>query len=453
MNGDTESGPHRRDHLESVLTAGLEASDPGAAVGRFLSIEGDRVNVSTAEGGRDSFEVGRVFVLAAGKAAGPMAEAAIGMLGGLVMGGLIVTKDGHEVPDEAREAGLEVLYASHPEPDERGLEAASRASEMAGSLGEGDLLLCLISGGASALLADPDPSVGLEDLGSLTGTLLRSGTSINEINTVRKHVSTLKGGGLARLAAPAGVASLLLSDVVGDAPSSIASGPTVPDPTTLEDARAVLGRYGIEPPRSIARLLDTGQETPKEGDEVFERVTNVVCGGGRLSVEAASEKAGELGYTPLTLSTSMTGDARGIATAYAAMIRESLQSGSPAAPPCALVSGGEATVVVRELPPGQETGEGGPNQEFVLALACELEGVAGWTMLAADTDGNDGSTNVAGGLVDGETAGRAREAGVDPVEALSRNDSYRALEAAGALLVTGPTGTNVNDLRVALVTG
>lgn len=448
MNGDTESGPHRRDHLESVLTAGLEASDPGAAVGRFLSIEGDRVNVSTAEGGRDSFEVGRVFVLAAGKAAGPMAEAAIGMLGGLVMGGLIVTKDGHEVPDEAREAGLEVLYASHPEPDERGLEAASRASEMAGSLEEGDLLLCLISGGASALLADPDPSVGLEDLGSLTGTLLRSGTSINEINTVRKHVSTLKGGGLARLAAPASVVSLLLSDVVGDAPSAIASGPTVPDPTTLDDARAVLGGYGIEPAQSIARLLDTAGETPKEGDEAFGKVTNVVCGGGRLSVEAAVERAGELGYTPVLLSTSMTGDARCIAASYAAVIRETLQSGNPAAPPCALVSGGEATVVVR----GAEPGEGGPNQEFALALSGELEGWAGWTALAADTDGNDGPTQAAGGIVDGETARLAREAGTDPVEMLSRNDSYRALEAAGALLNTGPTGTNVNDLRVALVT-
>lgn len=442
---DTDSGNEPRLHLESILSSGLEASDPAAAVARFLSVEQGGV---VAHGG-ETFEPERVLVLAAGKAAGPMAGAAVELLGDLVSGGLVVTKDGHEVPDVVRETGLEVHLASHPEPDGRGEEAARRAAGMAEGLGEGDLLLCLISGGASALLADPDPSVGLADLGSLTGSLLRSGASINEINAVRKHVSSLKGGGLARLAAPAGVISLLLSDVVGDDPSAIASGPTVPDPTTLDDARAVLDAHGIQPPASVASLLDSAPETPKEGDEIFEKVTNLICGGGRSSVEAASESARGLGYEPLLVSTSMNGDARGIAAAYAAMIRESLQSGSPAAPPCALVSGGEATVVVR----GEEPGQGGPNQEFVLALACELEGVEGWDAFAVDTDGNDGSTEAAGGLVDGETARRSREAGVDPAKALSRNDSRRALEAAGALLVTGPTGTNVNDLRVALVEG
>ena len=447
MDRDHDSEPKR--HLRSILSAGLGASDPAAAVGCFLSVENGGITVRTPEDGRESFEVGRISVLAAGKAAGTMAGAATDILGGLLSGGLVVTKDGHEVPGGARETGLEALFASHPEPDGRGVEAARRAAEMAESLGEGDLLLCLISGGASALLADPAPSVGLEDLGSLTGALLRSGASINEINTVRKHVSTLKGGGLARLAAPARVVSLLLSDVVGDDPSAIASGPTVPDPTTLADARAVLESYGIEPPGSVASLLASAPETPKEGDEVFEKVTNVICGGGRPSVEAAAREAAELGYAPLLISTSMSGDARCIASAYAAMIRESLQSGNPAAPPCALVSGGEATVVVR----GEEPGEGGPNQEFALALACELEGLEGWAALAADTDGNDGPTEAAGGLVDGDAARLAREAGVDPVDALSRSDSRRALEAAGALLTTGPTGTNVNDLRVALVRG
>lgn len=450
MSGD--SGSEMRRHLESILSAGLEASDPAAAIGRFLSVEGETLAVRTRDGERKSFGVGgagRVFVLAAGKAAGAMAGATAEILGGLVSGGVVVTKDGHEVPEAARKAGLEVCLAAHPEPDERGVEAARRVAELADSLDEEDLLLCLMSGGASALLADPDPSVELDGLGSLTGALLRSGASIGEINTVRKHVSTLKGGGLARLAAPASVVSLLLSDVVGDEPSAIASGLTVPDPTTLEDARAVLYRYGIEPPPSAASLLDSAPETPKEGDEIFERVTNIVCGGGRPSVEAAARKAGELGYEPLLISTSMTGDARGIAAAYAAMIRECLQSGNPVTPPCALVSGGEATVVVRHEDPG----EGGPNQEFVLSLACELEGLAGWAALAADTDGNDGPTDAAGGLVDGDTARLAREASVDPGTALSCNDARRALEAAGALLETGPTGTNVNDLRVALVTG
>jgi hydroxypyruvate reductase len=447
---ERDNGNTLRRHLDDIFSAGLEASDPAAAVGRYLSVEGGRVGLRTNEGGVDGvFEPERVFVLAAGKAAGPMAGAAAELLGGLLSGGLVLTKDEHAVPDSAREAGLEVRFASHPEPDGRGEEAASRAAEMADDLGENDLLLCLISGGASALLADPDPSVGLGDLGSLTGILLRSGASINEINTVRKHVSTLKGGGLARLAVPAGVISLLLSDVVGDDPSAIASGPTVPDPTTLDDARAILDSYGIEPPASVAGLLRSAPETAKAGDAAFEKVTNVVCGGGRSSVEAAANMAAELGYEPLIVSTSMNGDARSLAATHAAMIRESLQSGNPAAPPCALVSGGEATVVIRS----EEPGEGGPNQELALALALELDGVDGWAALAADTDGNDGSTEAAGGVVDGHTARHAREAGRDPAEALSRNDTRRALEAAGALLTTGPTGTNVNDLRVALVSG
>lgn len=430
-----------KDHLNRILSAGLSAADPDAAVRRFLSVQSGEIRA-----GDRSLPARRVFVLAAGKAAGPMASAAVETLGPS-SGGLVVTKDGNDVPEEVREAGLEALFASHPEPDERGVEAARRVSELAESLGEGDLLLCLISGGASALLADPDPSVVLKDLGALTGDLLRSGASISEINAVRKHVSTLKGGGLARLAAPANVVSLLLSDVVGDDPSAIASGPTAPDPTTLEQARAVLRRYDLEPPDSVSALLDSAKETPKAEDPVFERVTNLICGGVRPSVEAAVREAESLGYAPLLLSTSMTGDAQGIASAYAAMVRESRESSNPAVPPCALVSGGEATVVVR----GE--GSGGPNQEFVLALALELEGAPGWAALAADTDGNDGPTDAAGGLVDGDTARLARETGVEPAEALARSDAGSALSAADALLVTGPTGTNVNDLRVALVSG
>jgi hydroxypyruvate reductase len=281
----------------------------------------------------------------------------------------------------------------------------------------------------------------------LTGILLRSGADIGEINTVRKHVSVLKGGGLARLAHPAKVLALLLSDVVGDAPSSIASGPAAPDTTTLDETRAVLERYGIDPPESIGEHLEEAEETPKPGDPVFEGVANVVCGGGRHAVEAAAEKARELGYEPLVLSTTMTGDARAIGEVCASVVREALESGNPAPPPCAIVSGGEATVVVRG------DGTGGPNQEFALTLAVELDGVEGWSALAADTDGNDGPTDAAGGLVDGGTAAKIRAAGTDPSRALQDNDARTALEAGGALLVTGPTGTNVNDLRVVLVSG
>ena len=425
-----------QDHLREILAAGLAAADPAAAVRRSLDLEGSLVSLD----GR-AFEARSVSVVAAGKAAGPMARAAVEVLGDNVSGGIVVTKDDHDPGPEV----LETVFTSHPEPDERGVEAARKTRELAESLGEGDLLLALVSGGASALLADPEPPIELADLKGLTGDLLRSGADIGEINTVRKHVSVLKGGGLVRLASPAPTAALLLSDVVGDEPSSIASGLTAPDPTTLDEARSVLERYGIEPPESIAEHLDGAEENPGPDDPVFKNVVNLICGGGRHAAEAAAEKARELGYAPLLLTTTLTGDALGAASMYAAIVREVLASGNPIAPPCAVVSGGEATVVVRG------SGKGGPNEEFSLALAVELDGVEGWAAFSVDTDGNDGSTDAAGGLVGGATARAIRDAGKDPAEALSNNDSYAALEAGGGLLVTGPTGTNVNDLRVALI--
>jgi glycerate 2-kinase len=427
-----------KEDLREIHSASLAAADPEEAVRRYVRIEGNAVVA-----GDKRFEAERVFVLAAGKAAGAMAQAAEELFGERIAGGLIVTKYGHEASSEK----LEIIFAAHPEPDEKGVEAARRAEELARSLGEGDLLLALISGGASALLADPAPPIELADLKKLTGALLRSGANINEINAVRKHVSVLKGGGLARLAAPAPTLALLLSDVVGDDPSAIASGLTAPDPTTLDDARRVLERYGIEPPESVAEYLKNAPETPKPGDPVFERVANVVCGSGRHAAEAAVAKARELGYEPVLLSTTITGDARGIASVYAAVVREVLESGNPLPPPCAVVSGGEATVTVRG------DGKGGPNQEFALTLAVELDGIGGWAALAADTDGNDGPTDAAGGLVDGATAEAIRSGGTDPEEELANNDAYAALEIGRALLITGPTGTNVNDLRVALVSG
>ena len=425
-----------QDDLRRILAAGLAAADPADAVRRSLGVEGRSISA----GGR-SFEAENVTFVAVGKAAGPMARAAAELLGEKVSGGIVVTKDDHEPGP----GGLRTNFASHPEPDGRGVEAAREVQGLAESLGEGDLLLALVSGGASALLADPEPPIEIADLQELTGDLLKSGADIGEINTVRKHVSTLKGGGLVRLASPAPTVALLLSDVVGDEPSSIASGLTVPDPTTLDDAHSVLRRYGIEPPGSIAAHLREAGENPGPEDPVFENAVSVVCGGGRQAAEAAVCEAKELGYAPLLLTTTLTGDALGAASMYAAIVREALASGNPAAPPCAVVSGGEATVVVRGH------GTGGPNQEFCLALAVELDGVEGWAAFSADTDGNDGSTEAAGGVVDGTTAGKMREGGVDPAEALSGNDSYPALEAGGALLVTGPTGTNVNDLRVALI--
>src|SRR3712207_2233561 len=280
MSG-TYTMPPMEEDLRAILAASLAAADPAEAVRRSVRLEGGAVVAGDAR-----FEAERVFVLAAGKAAGAMARAAEEFLVERLEGGLIVPKHGNETSSER----LEVIFAAHPEPDEKGVEAARRAEELARSLGDGDLLLALISGGASALLADPAPPIGLADLKRLTGALLRSGADIGEINTVRKHVSVLKGGGLVSLAAPAPTLALLLSDVVGDDPSAIASGLTAPDPTTLEDTRRVLARYGIEPPQSVVEHLEHAQETPKPGEALFKGVVNVVCGSGRHAAEVAAEK-------------------------------------------------------------------------------------------------------------------------------------------------------------------
>ncbi len=425
-----------REHLQEILEAGLKAADPAKAVHSFVRLEGEDL---IAEETR--FSAKRVFVVSVGKAAGAMADAAEELLGDRIAGGLVVTKDDHNPGPDS----LDTLFASHPEPDERGVEAARKVAELVETLEDGDLLLALVSGGASALLADAAPPIELSELKELTGALLRSGADIGEINTVRKHVSTLKGGGLVRLASPAPVLALLLSDVVGDEPSSIASGLTTPDPTTLDDTQSVLKRYGIEPASSITEHLRTAEETLKPGDEAFERTVSVVCGGGRHAAEAAASQARDLGYTPVLLTTTLTGDATEAAHMYAAIAREVMASGNPAAAPCAIISGGEATVTVRG------DGKGGPNLEFALALAVELEGVDGWSAFAIDTDGNDGSTDAAGGMVDGRTATKIRESEREPAADLAENDSYPALAAADSLVKTGPTGTNVNDLRVALI--
>jgi glycerate 2-kinase len=424
------------EELREILDAALAAAEPGRTVSRFLGFEGGHVRV-----GDESFEPQRVFALAVGKASGPMARAAKEILGEVLDGGLCVIKDGHEEAPPP----FETVVAEHPEPDEGSVRAAEKVEELLEELEDEDLLLVLISGGASALLADAAPGITLEDLKTLNGALLRSGAEIGEINAVRKHVSTLKGGNLARKAAPAHVITLLLSDVVGDEPSSIGSGLTAPDPTSLEDVWKILKKYALEPPQSVTDHLRDEHETPKPGDEAFDKLSNLVVGGGRLTASAAAEKAQALGYEPLLLSTHFTGDARNVAGLHAAVVKEILESGNPSAPPCALISGGEATVVVR----GE--GTGGPNQEFALALAAELEDIEGWSALAVDTDGADGSTDAAGALVSGQSAATIRENGVDPQEALDENDSYRALEAGDALIRTGPTGTNVNDLRVVLI--
>jgi hydroxypyruvate reductase len=313
------------------------------------------------------------------------------------------------------------------------LRGARAVSELAQQATEHDLVICLISGGGSALLTRPAEGLTLDDFQYLTDALLRSGATINEMNTVRKHCSDIKGGNLARLAAPAQLATLILSDVIGDPLDVIASGPTVPDSTTVAEAREILGRYRLGEAASL-------RETPKPGDPIFERVQNVVVGSNRLAALAAVEEARRLGYQALLLGTYVEGEAREVAQVAAALAKGMRADGDPLSPPACLVWGGETTVTVRG------DGKGGRNQELALAAALALDGWPGVLVMALATDGTDGPTDAAGAVVTGDTMARARGIGLDARAALDANDSYRFFDALGNLIRTGPTGTNVNDL-------
>lgn len=384
---------------------------------------------------------GRTVVIGAGKAAAAMA-AALEDHWPAPLSGLVITRYGHSVPTRA----VEVLEAAHPVPDAAGEAAARRMVGLLHGLGPDDLVLFLASGGGSALLALPAPGIGLEDKRALTNALLRSGAAIGEINCVRKHLSAVKGGRLAALAAPARLVTLAVSDVPGDDPSVIASGPTVPDPTTLEDARAVLAKYGIIPPPAVAaRLADAEAETPKPGDPAFDRAEYRLIARPQASLEAAARVAAEAGLTPLILGDCLEGEAREMAKVMAGVVRSIRAHGQPAARPAVILSGGEATVTIK----GQ--GRGGPNAEFALALALALKDTEGVEAVACDTDGIDGSENNAGAMIYPDSLARARSLGLDPQAFLENNDSYGFFKALGDLVETGPTLTNVNDFRAVLV--
>jgi len=437
------------DDLKQIQRAALRAVDPALAVKRFLSFEGGLLEVGQQSWSFDT--CGCVILIAAGKAAVPMAEAAAAVLGSHLTQGVVVTKYKHAV-QHTLTSSIMVVEAGHPVPDASGQQGATLVARLLSDTKADDLVLVLISGGASALLPLPVPGLSLSDLQAVTGLLLRSGATIVEINTVRKHLSRLKGGQIARLAAPAAVLSLVLSDVVGDPLDVIASGPTVPDPTTYADAWDILARYGLTDkiPSNVSEHLRAGvhaqiAETPKPADPLFEKVHTFIIGSNRLAAKAAVLEAERLGYQTLLLTTFVEGEAREVAKVAAALAKGVLVHGDPLKPPACLVCGGETTVHVR----GE--GHGGRNQELALAAALALEGVAQVAVMALATDGTDGPTDAAGAIIDGETIRRARLLGFDPYAALSNNDAYPLLEAAGALLRTGPTGTNVNDLLVILI--
>ncbi len=382
-------------------------------------------------------------MVGAGKAAAAMAAAVEANWSGAIEG-LVVTRYGHAAPCRY----IEVVEAAHPVPDAAGRDAARRILDKVGGLGPDDLVLCLLSGGGSALLALPAPGITFEDKQAINRALLRSGARIGEMNCVRKHLSSIKGGRLAIAAAPAPVVSLMISDVPDDDPSVIASGPTVPDATTSADAIAILRKYGIEIPSSVLRHLEgPSAETPKPGDPRFEKVTNLVIATPQDALEAAAQVARSAGFRPLILGSAIEGEARDVGLVHAGIAKQVAGYGQPAEPPCVLISGGETTVTVRGH------GRGGRNAEFLLSLAIALAGKAGIAALAADTDGIDGSEDNAGAVVLPDTLDRAARAGIDPKAHLAGNDAYPLFAKLGDLVVTGPTRTNVNDFRAILIDG
>ena len=380
---------------------------------------------------------GRTLVIGAGKAAAAMARAVETHWPG-ELSGLVVTRYGHGVPCER----IEVVEAAHPVPDEAGRKAAARMLAAVRGLTADDLVLVLISGGGSALLALPFEGIALADKQQINRALLKSGAGIGEMNCVRKHLSAIKGGRLAAAAHPARVLTLVISDVPGDDPAVVASGPTVADPTTCAEALAVLETHRIDVPPHVRRLLASGApETPKPGDPRLVRSETRVIATAQAALAAAAEAARAAGVAPLILGDAIEGEAREVAKALAGMAKSCVQHGVPAQPPCVLLSGGETTVTVR----GQ--GRGGRNAEFLLALAVALDGAARIQAIACDTDGIDGSEDNAGAWLADDTLARARALGIDARARLADNDGYGFFAALGDLVVSGPTRTNVNDFR------
>jgi glycerate 2-kinase len=435
-----------RRHAEAIFRAGLDGVDAAAAVARLVRMHETTLWVGGDSLALDAFE--RIRVVGMGKASAAMAGPLEEILGDRIDDGVIVVKDGHALPL----LRIRVREAGHPVPDERGVRAAEEMIRLVEGGLPRDLVFCLVSGGGSALSPAPARGITLEEMQEITRLLLGSGATIHELNTVRKHLSRLKGGLLARLAHPATVISLILSDVVGDDLDTIASGPTVPDGGTFRDCLNILDRRGIRAlaPGGILAVLEAGArgeipDTPKAGDPLFDSVRNLIVGNNQMAVEAAAAKARELGYDTQLPAGHEEGEAREVALAHVALARNVQERSGSASRATCIITGGETTVTVRGK------GTGGRNQEFALAAALEMDGTSGIVVLSAGTDGTDGPTEAAGAVADGGSVDRGRSAGMDAGEYLAANDSYNFFRPLGDLLVTGPTFTNVMDLRIVLV--
>jgi hydroxypyruvate reductase len=437
--------PLRRDAKKIFLHA-IRAADPQNVLSSQVVLRQNLLRIGDRRYPLPKYQ--RIWVAGTGKASAAMAVNLQRILGPRISGGLINVKYGHG----QRLKKIRIQEAGHPLPDEKGLAGAREMVRMLGNLSERDLVIFLISGGGSALLPYPIDGITLEEKQSTTNLLLGCGATIQEINTLRKHLSVIKGGGLAKIAYPATLVALILSDVIGDPLDAIASGPTVPDPTTFEDCARILNRYELwdKIPPSVAAHIREGvegkrEETLKEGNPVFEKVYNLIVGNNLLAMRAAKKAAQTMGYRTLLLSSMVEGETREVAKVHAAIAKEVLLSGNPVPPPACILSGGETTVTLKGK------GKGGRNQEFALATALEIAGWEEIMVLSAGTDGTDGPTDAAGAFVDGKTLQRGKTMGLDPGSFLKENDSYSFFQKMGDLLITGPTGTNVMDLRILLI--
>ena len=439
-----------RYEAEEIFRSSLDAVDPYKAVKRFVKIEGDTLllgprSEETLE--LDLTKYDHISLVGGGKATAPMARALEDLIGKRMEKGLIVVKYGFTEKLNV----TEMIEAGHPVPDQNGVQGAGRILEFLKSAGERDLIFSLISGGGSALLPQPVSNISLGEKQALTRDLLSCGASIDEINTVRKHISSSKGGQLARAAYPATTINLMLSDVVGDKMDVIASGPFVPDPSTFKDVDRIFKKYALKDiPSAIDLYVKAGvkgemPETPKENEPVFDRVYNFIVGSNILALEAAGRSAQGLGYKTLILSSMMEGETKDVARVHTAIAREILKTGRPIPPPACIISGGETTVTIRGH------GLGGRNQEFCLSAALDLAGFAERVViLSGGTDGNDGPTDAAGAVVDPLTVKRGRDQDMVAADFLATNNSYRFFDKTGDLLITGPTNTNVMDVRLVL---
>ncbi len=433
-----------RIHAAAIFQSALKAAGPAQAVLRFLRRDGDTLFAGARRYRLSSFD--RIYVIGAGKASAAMAQAVEKVLGSRITDGLINVKYGHGAPLKR----VKLNECGHPVPDQAGVEGARRIGAIASQATARDLVLCLISGGASALTPSPVAPITLAEKQLTTKLLLDCGAPIQDINIIRKHISAFKGGQLARMAAPATLITLMLSDVIGDSLDAIGSGPSVPDHTTFAQALAVLDKYGIRgkvPPSVRGRIEEAEGETPKPGDPIFRRTQNLVVGSNRLAVDAAAQQARRLGYKTMVLSTFVEGETKDVARMHAAIAKEIAHSGRPLRRPACVITGGETTVTIRG------SGLGGRNQEFVLAAAIDIASMPGIVVLSGGTDGTDGPTDAAGAIADGLTFSRAAQAGLNASDFLARNDSYHFFHHLGDLIKTGPTRTNVNDVHLVLVAG